>query len=109
MLFFCDFGMTSKRIVESAKKLFKREELCYSVVEASEADTVCFPGFVVTGANGRKELKDQGFNLRWRYIATNELLADMYSGGEVGLVSVFSVCIADDYMGSNQFRKIVHN
>lgn len=34
----------------------------------------------------------------------NELSANMYGGREVGLISVFSACIADDYFLKSAFK-----
>ena len=64
---------------------------------------------LATGANWHKELKQQGFKLRWRHAPTNELSANMYSSGKVHLIGVFSVGITVEYVRSNQFCKVVHN
>ena len=61
-----------------------------------------------TGANGRNELCEQGFNTRRSEITKEEFSADVYSGGKVDLVRVFSVFLLNDYGLGNQFIEIVH-
>lgn len=93
----------------SAKKaLFKKGELCYSVKEAESLFGLWLTGPTPTGANGRNMLRKQGFNERWREIPKKELSANMYSGGDIDLVKVFSVFLLNDYGLGNQFIEVVH-
>ena len=51
---------------------------------------------------------NHSFNMRWRDRTPKKLSAYMYSGRKVGLISVFSAFVLNDYMESNHFSKIVH-
>ena len=50
------------------------------------------------GTYGRKIFGNIGFNIRWGYIAQEELPTHLYSNGEVRFISIFSVAILNDYI-----------
>ena len=45
----------------------------------------------------------------WRHIPKEELTADVYGSGEVGLVGIYVAAFLNDYVRGNQFREIVHD
>ena len=60
------------------KRLFKAQNLCYSVNEANRVLNGHFARPASTGANGRNMLTNESFNIGWRHITKEKLPADMY-------------------------------
>ena len=90
------------------KRVYKNEKLCYSIGEAERMLIFQLTRRITTGANGRNELQEQGFNTRRSEIGQEEFSANVYSGGKIDLVSIFSVFLMNDYGLGNQFIEIVH-
>ena len=61
------------------------------------------------GADRYDVPRELGFKIGWRYIAVDKQSADMDSDSKVYLVVMLSVLLMNDYMGSNQFREVVHD
>ena len=61
------------------------------------------------GADRYDVPRELGFKIGWRYIAADKQSADMDSDSKVYLVVMLSVLLMNDYMGSNQFREVVHD
>ena len=63
------------------------------------------------GADRYDVSRELGFKIWWRYIATNKHAADMYRNSKVDSIVILSlfVLLMNDYMGSNQFREVVHD
>ncbi len=61
------------------------------------------------GADRYDVSRELGFKIWWRYIAADKQSADMDSDSKVYLVVMLSVLLMNDYMGSNQFREVVHD
>lgn len=56
MHFFCDLGMTSKRIAKiRLKRLFKQALLCYPIEEAVELDVFC-PAWCISSRSDRYDI-----------------------------------------------------
>ena len=51
---------------------------------------------------------NHSFNTRWRDRTPKKLSANMYSGRKVGLISVFSAFVLNDYVEGDHFGEIVH-
>ena len=81
-------GMTTKRIGKSAlKRMFKSQELCYSIGEAGRRFLRQLTSIFSTGANGRNISHKHGFKNGWRDISKEELSANMYCIREINLIS----------------------
>ena len=61
------------------------------------------------GADRYDVPRELGFKIGWRYIASDKQSANMDSDSKVYLVAMLSVLLMNDYMGSNQFREVVHD
>ena len=61
------------------------------------------------GADRYDVPRELGFKIGWRYIAADKQSADMDSDSKVYLVVMLSVLLMNDYVGSNQFREVVHD
>ena len=109
MHFFCKKGMRKKRVRKSAKKLFKKQNLCYSVKEANRMFRGHFTRPASAGANGRNMPSNESFNIGWRHIIKKELPTNMYSDREVYFIRILTVGFLDDYVRGNQLREIVHD
>ena len=109
MHFFCNLGMTSKRIGNPLKKLFKTKKLCYSIEEAYCMFNNHITWIASAGASDRNILAYGSFNIWWRNITKKELSANLYSNREICFVRVFSVGLLNDYVRGNQFGKVVHD
>ena len=103
MHFFCKKGMRKKRVRKSAKKLFKKQNLCYSVKEANRMFRGHFTRPASAGANGRNMPSNESFNIRWSNIAKKELSAYMYCYCKVCLINILCVSVLKDYGRGNQF------
>ena len=109
MLSFCEKGMTRKRIRKSAPKLFKNEELCYSIEEANRILSGHHSRSAPTRSNGRDMSANESFNFRWRYITKKELSAHMYSDREVCFISILRAGFLNDYGRGNQLGEVIHD
>ena len=109
MYFFCQKGITSKRIEKSAKKLFKEEKLCYSIEEANDMfyNHITRIGFAST--SDRYIPAYGSFNIWWRNITKKKLSANLYGHSKICFVRVFSVGLLNDYVRGNQFSIVVHD
>ena len=90
------------------KRLFKRENLCYSVSEADRRFLRELTRVSSSRSNRRDEPHKQGFNSGWTDFATEELHADMYGIGERNFVRVFSFSFLDGYGLGNHLTEVVH-
>ena len=102
-------GMTTKRIGKSAlKRMFKSQELCYSIGEAGRRFLRQLTSIFSTEANGRNISHKHGFKNGWRNISKEELSANMYCIREINLIGMRFLCLPDDYGLCNQFAEVVH-
>ena len=107
---FRNLSMTRKRIEKSAsKKLFKAQELCYSIDEANRVLNGHFTRSASAGSNWRNMPLNESFNIGWRHIAKKELPTNMYCDREVCFIRILTVGFLDDYVRGNQLREIVHD
>ena len=109
MHFFCNLGMTSKRIAKiRLKRLFKQALLCYPIEEAVELDVFCSAWCTSSRPDWYNMRFNQVFDFRWSYVSLEELSANMYSSGKVCLVNILSALFLNDYVRGNQFTEVVH-
>lgn len=86
--------MTTKRIGKSAlKRMFKSQELCYSIGEAGRRFLRKLTSIFSTGANGRNISHKHGFKNGWRDISKEELSANMYCIREINLIGMRFLCL----------------